>query len=71
MYEHYYLNEKADFNNNHEVHTKDCKYLPAIENRIYLGYFSSCKDAVKVAKEKKVLWKIDGCFFCSRPCHRI
>lgn len=71
MYQHYYLNENEDYKKNHEVHTGDCTYLPDVTNRYYLGYFSSCKDAIEDAKAKKPSWNIDGCFFCSRECHHI
>ena len=62
---HYYVNDNAQPTGEHEVHTSTCQYLPS--NRTYLGYFSSCKDAV--AKAKTIYSNVDGCFFCSRPCH--
>lgn len=48
----YYVNINAQSNGDHEVHTEGCSYLPDLQNRIYLGYFSNCYDAVREAKEK-------------------
>ncbi len=47
----YYVNKKAQANGDHEVHHENCIYLPDIENRKYLGIFSTCKEAVKEAKK--------------------
>lgn len=63
----YYVNKKAQSNGDHEVHTQDCKYLPNSENRIYLGEFNDCKDAVKEAK--KTYSQSNGCKTCSNSCH--
>ena len=64
----YYVNKNAQSNGDHEVHTIGCQYLPAIENRIFLGDFPTCKSAVTEAK--KHFSKADGCFFCSNECHK-
>ena len=48
----YYFNDNTDSNGYHEVHTEDCSYLPAIQNRTYIGYFSNCHDAIKEAHTK-------------------
>ncbi len=64
---HYYVNKKAQTNGDHEVHTSDCLYLPSIENRVYLGYFSNCKAAVSEAK--KTHKQSNGCYHCSNECH--
>jgi len=66
--DHYYVNKNAQSNGDHEVHTANCFYLPTIENRLYLGMFSSCGDAVKEAK--KTYSKADGCYYCCRECNR-
>ncbi|WP_445455532.1 hypothetical protein [Flavobacterium sp. HNIBRBA15423] len=63
----YYVNKKAQLNGDHEVHTKDCIYLPSEENRKYLGDFDNCKDAVKEAK--KTYSHSNGCKTCSSTCH--
>lgn len=63
----YYVNKKAQTNGDHEVHHEDCIFLPSLENRKYLGLFSSCDDAVKEAK--KDYSKANGCIRCSTSCH--
>ena len=67
MYKHYYVNDNAQDNGDHEVHEEGCSYLPQTPNRTYLGYFSNCSDAVKEAKKHHD--QVNGCFWCSRPCH--
>ncbi|CAI8858853.1 MULTISPECIES: hypothetical protein [unclassified Chryseobacterium] len=63
----YYVNKKAQANGDHEVHHENCIYLPSIDNRKYLGQFSSCKDAVREAKRDYS--KANGCKTCSNECH--
>jgi len=65
--DYYYANKKAQPNGDHEVHTSTCSYLPSAENRLYLGIFSSCADAVKEAK--KSYSQSNGCYYCSIACH--
>lgn len=66
----YYVNKVNTGNPgyNHEVHTADCIWLPSAENRIYLGAFSSCSDAVK--KAKTYYNNVDGCATCCPLCHK-
>lgn len=63
----YYVSKIAQPNGDHEVHTSDCYWLPKVENRIYLGQFSNCHDAVTEAK--KYYSKVNGCKHCSLRCH--
>ena len=63
----YYVNKNAQSNGDHEVHTEDCSYLPDPQNKLYLGYFSNCHDAVREAK--KTYPQSNGCFYCSYACH--
>ena len=63
----YYVNKNAQTNGDHEVHKSDCIYVPAPENRLYLGDFPTCHGAVQKAKE--VYPKADGCKHCSPACH--
>jgi len=62
----YYVHSKAQSNGDHEVHNEDCSYLPEPQNRIYLGEFSNCKDAVDAART--FYSDVDGCYYCSREC---
>ena len=63
----YYVNDRAQDNGDHEVHTETCASLPAAQNRTYLGNFDSCRQAVAAAR--RLYARADGCFHCSRPCH--
>ncbi|GAA4271470.1 hypothetical protein U6A24_12860 [Aquimarina gracilis] len=63
----YYVNKYSQANGDHEVHKQGCSFMPLSENRIYLGDFSSCKPAVRKAKE--YYQKVNGCYYCSNDCH--
>lgn len=65
--ERYYVNKNAQNNGDHEVHKENCEWLPDTSNRLYLGQFSNCRDAVKEAK--KHYPKSNGCYYCCRECH--
>lgn len=68
--EHYYLNVNTDRNGRHEIHTGKCTYLPSEANREYIGFCTDCNEAIKRAKLKHPYKDFDGCFWCSRSCHR-
>jgi hypothetical protein len=63
----YYVNQNAQANGDHEVHTSTCTWLPDPANRLYLGEFSNCHDAVRGAR--MFYRTANGCFYCSLPCH--
>lgn len=63
----YYVNKNAQANGDHEVHKSGCPWLPNVENRIYLGNFDNCEDAVEKAKDEYD--QVNGCYFCSNDCH--
>jgi hypothetical protein len=67
----YYINKNQQSNGDYEVHESSCLYLPSAENRIYLGSFYSCKEAVDEAKRRFPSQKndINGCYYCSKACH--
>ena len=46
----YYVNENAQSDGYHEVHTQNCIHGPNKENRTFLGDFSSCAPAVQSVK---------------------
>ena len=62
---HYYVNKNAQSTGEHEVHKKGCSYFP--DEPKYLGYFSSCDEAIEKAKE--YYSNVDGCYFCCPDCH--
>ena len=63
----YYVNQNAQSNGDHEVHTEGCSFMPAVRNRFYLGQFSGCAGAVQAARQHYP--QSNGCFYCSRMCH--
>lgn len=63
----YYVNKNAQLNGDHEVHKSGCSYIPEEYNRLYLGDFSNCHDAVREAK--KYYHQSSGCYYCSYACH--
>ncbi|HCM76007.1 MAG TPA: hypothetical protein DIS90_06475 [Cytophagales bacterium] len=64
----YYLNKKAQTNGDHEVHKEGCLYFPSPAHAQYLGVFTSCHDAVAVAR-RKYFEQSNGCYTCSRECN--
>lgn len=67
---HYYFNKNTDDKGRHEVHTSDCSYLPSEANREYIGNYLNCSEAIKAAKIRNIFKDFDGCYWCSKPCHR-
>lgn len=53
---------------NHEVHTEKHASGLDISNKTSLGYFNSCADAVK--KAKQIYADADGCAICCPECHK-
>lgn len=67
MAKRFYVNKNAQANGDHEVHEYGCSYLPLEHNRIYLGLHNNCKTAVTKAKD--YYNQVNGCYYCSKPCH--
>lgn len=65
----YCVNRNQQSNGDHEVHRRGCNYWPDPANVSPLGDHPSCHSAVRKAKEKHPAWHINGCFYCSQPCH--
>lgn len=63
----YYVNKNVQANGDHEVHTTGCVFMPDSDNRINLGTFSNCADAVRAAKVHYP--QSNGCYYCARACH--
>jgi hypothetical protein len=66
--DYYYVNKNAQSTGEHEVHKNTCSHLPDTNNRIGLGYFSSCAEALRKANEYYT--EVDGCYYCCPACHR-
>jgi len=58
----YYANKVARSDGVNEVHKSDCKLLPEISKREYLGYYSDYQDAILKAQTKFEL--VEGCKNC-------
>ncbi|MCF1715251.1 hypothetical protein L0U88_11495 [Flavihumibacter sp. RY-1] len=67
MKQFFYLNLVPQIDGYREVHTSDCRFFPTQHNRIPLGEYFSCREAVAAAKNKYL--KSDGCYYCCRECH--
>ena len=64
----YYVNKNAQSGSrDHEVHNEECDVLPSEENRLALGDFTGCDDAVTEARRHYD--DVNGCAFCSPECH--
>jgi hypothetical protein len=55
----------------HEVHKDNgtCIRLPLLQNRIALGDFQRCIDALNEARRRFPGKQFDGCYYCSNECH--
>ncbi|MGE3194420.1 MAG: hypothetical protein AB7K08_13260 [Microbacteriaceae bacterium] len=54
--------------NDHEVHRLDtCTHLPDSNHRLALGWYATCQEAVKKAKD--TYSDSNGCFYCAYACH--
>lgn len=63
----YYVNKNAQSNGDHEVHKSGCSYMPKEWNRIFLGSFDNCFDAVR--ESQKRYRQSNGCYYCCNPCN--
>lgn len=63
----FYISKVMDLNNDFEIHTADCLYLPIKQYRNYLGEFSQVKEALKAAK--LVQENCNFCYWCFKEYH--
>lgn len=63
----YVVNDNAQNNGDHEVHTTECPYFPKIVSYTSLGWHADCHSAVREAK--KYYNQSNGCATCSPSCH--
>lgn len=65
----YILNKNPQPTGEHEVHNVNtCAHLPSIENRVTIGNFSNCTDAITFTKNELPNLEIDWCYWCTN-CH--
>jgi hypothetical protein len=48
--QHYYVSKLEQSNGKHEVHVPRCAHFPDPDDRLYLGTFIRCDEAVKAAQ---------------------
>ena len=67
------MNRQFQPNGDLEVHCLDkpCPKSPSIENRIILGNFNNCYNAIAFARQMYPQYtkNIDGCYYCCNECH--
>jgi hypothetical protein len=68
MQKKYFVAREAKTNGVHEVHDQTCRWLPASENRIFLGEHLSCHTAIIEAK--RYYKQVNGCKRCSLACNK-
>ena len=61
----YWVNNRVQWNGDHEVHVARCTYFPS--DRTYLGDYLSCGPAVSLAKQTYPT--ANGCAYCCPACH--
>jgi hypothetical protein len=64
---HYYVNDTAQSNGDHEVHTAECAHKLKVKYYTTLGSHTSCRSAVERAK--RIYPTADGCKICSPECN--
>jgi len=64
----YWVNKSVGTTADHEVHKEGCAWMPAAQNRGYLGDFATCQPAVAEAKRQGYA-KANGCIHCAAACH--
>jgi hypothetical protein len=47
--DYYFVNKEALENGDHEIHSGGCRRCSSDRNRIYLGFFLDCGDALTIA----------------------
>lgn len=66
---HYLINKNKDENGRNEIHkTNICGHLPALQNRVNLGYFSADDEALRYARRIGYS-DADGCYYCCEEIH--
>ena len=60
----YYVGKKPQLTGIYAVHKEGCPFLHDKEKKIFLGEFTSCNDAVWIAR--RIFWNSNSCIFCSK-----
>ena len=65
----YYVNNKAQANGDHEVHTEECIHFSVSISSVDLGDYYGCDAAIR--KAKTIYTQSNGCFCCCKACHAL
>ncbi|MBK7128317.1 MAG: hypothetical protein IPM74_12190 [Crocinitomicaceae bacterium] len=66
----YYVNVKTESDGSHQMHTTYCAFRPSAEsNRIEVGKFSSCNEAL--IKAHAIFDLVRACHFCCHACSEL
>jgi hypothetical protein len=63
----YFVRISPGLSGMHSVHKESCPFVPDNGNRIPLGRFRDCKEALREARE--YFQRVDGCYFCNKECY--
>ncbi len=63
----YYISTDKDYSMGHGIHQEDCNHMPLIKNRIYLGSFYNCRQAMRLTK--LTFQNCYPCEFCMSDCN--
>lgn len=63
----YRINKNSQSSGQNEVHKEGCQYYH-LTNYEYLGNFTTCQEAVRVAKVRGYR-NADGCAYCIPTCN--
>lgn len=71
MKKHYYINRNEQPEGEHEIHDShaNCPHPPLSVNRIDLGWFDSCVEAVKEGRTLFPYSQVNGCAYCVPACN--
>ncbi|PKL30884.1 hypothetical protein CVV43_05095 [Candidatus Saccharibacteria bacterium HGW-Saccharibacteria-1] len=63
----FYINRNAQEDGYHEVHNdnNNCSHPPLTENRVRLGIYNTCSEAIAAARKANPGLLIDGCYYCT------
>ena len=62
----FYLDSEARSDGTHILHKDWCVWMPYVEHKISIGYFSDCFDALQAARS--YLSHVNGCEICLPEC---
>lgn len=63
----YFVNQNAQPNGDHEVHTYGCSWSALVVSKRDLGEHASCWTAVATARAYYPT--ANGCYWCASACH--